>query len=351
MNIRQMLSLFLAGSMVVWAQPPAGQPPVGQTPPPAGPAQAQIPSAIPEGALRLRPNYTLQIGDQVLVRAQNIEEVGDRPFRVQEDGTILLPVPQINPVRAAGRTVEEFEAALVEELKRFFREPRVTVTVVAFSAPPVFLIGAFRNPGIKPLAGRATLVELLTREGGLAANASRRIRVTRRKESGPIPLKGAVDTADGKGSYVEINIEKLQTAINPEEDIVLEPLDVISVERAEQIYFLGGFGRNGPIELGERRSMSMLQALAMAGGVQLDVNPRKAYILRPIGNTSQRAQIPIDLSKVMRGEVNDFPLQPNDVVYVPVPGLFPARQILPQFTTGIASGLITALIFRTIQRR
>ena len=70
--------------------------------------------------------------------------------------------------------------------------PQVTVTVVQFSSEPLFFVGAFKAPGIYPLQGRRTLVEMMSSIGGLQPNASRRIKVTRRKEFGEIPLPNAV---------------------------------------------------------------------------------------------------------------------------------------------------------------
>jgi hypothetical protein len=46
-------------------------------------------------------------------------------------------------------------------------------------------------------------------------------------------------------------------------------------------------------------------------------DPEKALVLRPILNTSRRAEIPVDLKKVLTGKASDFPLLPNDLLYVP----------------------------------
>lgn len=347
---------LLAGLLSFALALPAQQAPAGQAAaPPAGAATGStsrpMESAIPEQAQKLRLSYTISVGDQLLIRAENIEEIGERPFRVQDDGTVILPVPNSTPVKAAGRTIEDFENDLKAELKKFFRDPSITVSLVGFNTPPVFMVGAFKNPGVKSVAPKMSLIELLTREGGLAPNASRRIRVIRKKESGAIPLKAAVDSADGRSSYVEISIDRLQTAINPEEDIVLQPFDVITVERAEMVYFLGtGVVKTGPVPLEERKTLSMLQAFSLAGGAAPGAKLKKAYILRPIGNTAQRAEIAIDLSRVVRGEVNDFPLHPNDVVYVPGASGGNRAALLQQIATTLTTGVITALVVRSVRR-
>jgi polysaccharide biosynthesis/export protein len=342
--MKQATALLL---VIVLAIPGLAQPPPRQQPQ-SGTAQQQ--GVIPDAASRLRPNYVLQVGDQIVVRSATIEEIGQRPFRVDEDGTIQLPVPQVAPVRALGRTVEEFEAALVAELKKYFTDPQISVTVSMFNTPPVFLVGAFRSPGVKALRGRVTLVELITAEGGVLPSAGKRLRLTRRSDSGPIPLQNALPSPDGKSSFVEINVEKLQSAMSPEEDIALEPFDVISIDKAEQIFFMGAVNKTGPVEIGERKSISMLQALSIAGGPSQEAKLAKAYILRPVMNTAERGEVRVDLKRIIDGRDADIPLMPNDVVYIPGgPGFFARNQWLRQVLLTTGASVITAILFARIQ--
>jgi protein involved in polysaccharide export with SLBB domain len=76
-------------------------------------------------------------------------------------------------------------------------------------------------------------------------------------------------------------------------------------------------GKVGGVELGERESISLTQAIALSGGWQRGAKPTKARLLRPVMDTSRRAEIPIDLEKVFAGKANDIPLMPNDVLFVP----------------------------------
>jgi polysaccharide export outer membrane protein len=257
----------------------------------------------------------LRPGDQIMLRAFEMPDISERPFRIDGDGFINLP--ELGKIKAGGITVENLEASLMELLKKYVRQPQVTVTVVQFSSEPVFFVGAFKAPGIYPLQGRRTLVEMMSAIGGLQPGASRRIKLTRRKEYGDIPLLNAVPAPDGSGASVEINMASLRDNLNPAEDIVLQPFDVISVERAELVYVTGQVGHVGGFDLVDRDSMSVIQALTLAGGTAPDANTKTAWILRPISNTSQRAQIPLNLQRILNGQDNDRPLLPNDVLYVP----------------------------------
>jgi polysaccharide biosynthesis/export protein len=335
--LRQFVA-FIVVCHVLCAQTPQAPP---QTPPRDRTLGAQ-PTELTSQVDQLRPNYVLRPGDQVLLRAFEMEEMSERPFRIDGDGFIDLPV--LGRVKAEGITVQRFEATLVELLKKYVRVPQVTVTVVQFSSDPVFFVGAFKSPGIYPLGGRRTLVEMMTSIGGLQPTASRRIKVTRRKENGDIPLPGSVPSLDGNGTSVEINMTTLQNNVNPAEDIVLQPFDVVSVERAEMIYVTGEVGKNGAFDLQERDSISVIQALTLAGGLAPTADSKGIRILRPIQNTSRRAEIPLNLTRIMKGEDTDKPLLPNDVLYVPKGrGIFSkalVATVVPLLLAGVSLGVL-----------
>jgi polysaccharide export outer membrane protein len=300
--------IFLLGlSISLTAQQPPATPAAGA----AAPA-AQAPTTPGQ----LRPNYVLGPGDQIMIRAFEMDELSERPYLIDGDGNINLP--QLGRIAVSGLTVERVEALLIERMRTFVQRPQATVTIVQFRSEPVFFVGAFKAPGIYPLQGRRTLVEVLSSIGGLQPNASRRIKITRRKEIGELPLDNRVDSVDGKTTSAEISMGSLRENVNPAEDIVLMPFDVISVERAEMVYVNGAIGRVGGFELGEKESISVIQAISLAGGLARDAAPSKARVLRPVLNSSRRSEVPIDITRILAGKDSDFPLLPNDLLYIPV---------------------------------
>src|SRR5205085_10966351 len=144
----------------------------------------------------------------------------------------------------------------------------------------------------------------------------------------------------------EISIDSLRNNVNPAEDILLEPFDVITVERVEPVYVNGAVAKVGALELGERDSMSVAQALTLSGGFSPDANRSKVRILRPILNTSRRAEIEVDLNGLFEGKGNDMPLLPNDLLYVPRSS---ARAFVKQLGTPFAAG-VPYLIITTLLR-
>jgi polysaccharide export outer membrane protein len=280
------------------------------------------PNQTPQGATNqtqllgtLRPDYTLGSNDQIVIRTPQVEEINDRPYRIDADGFLKLPI--LGKVRAGGLTVQAVEADLVTKLRDYIRDPQVTITVVQYRSDPVFVVGMFRAPGIYPLVGNHTLVELVSSIGGLQPNASRRIKITRRAEYGAIPLPNSIESKDKRVSSVEVSLESLTQAINPAEDIVLQAYDIISADQAQKVYVNGEVTKVSGIELNGRDNISVIQALTEAGGLTQYATRERVVVLRPVLGTSRRAEINIDLKRVLEGKDIDFPLLPNDVLYVP----------------------------------
>lgn len=330
------LTFFLAAGLT-----PAQTQTQTQTQTPArSPATAAQRSAAAEQAIgAIRPDYRLGTDDQILIRAPQIPEISDRPFRIDSEGFVELPI--VGRIQAAGMTIQDFEKDLNARLGQYYRDPQVFVTLGQLRSDPVFFVGAFTAPGIYPLTGSRTLVEMLTVVGGLLPNAARRIKITRRSDYGPMPLPNAVEIPEKRISTVEISLNSLSENINPEEDIVLQPYDVISAERAERVYVSGEVFRPSSIELGEKNSISVLQALTEAGGFTPNAKRKEVRILRPITGTDRRAEIPIDIERILAGRSRDFPLLPNDVLFVPSSR---ARTILANMGTGLVAGLPFVLV-------
>lgn len=286
-------------------QPDNGQAPAQNTQPPA---QQLPPDSI-------RPNYVLAPNDQITIRAPEAEEIDNRPFRIDADGNINLPL--LGHLHVAGMTVQELEADLVKRLREYIREPQVFITTTQLHSEPVFFVGLFGRPGVYGLQGNRTLIEMLSAVGGLQPNADRHIKITRQAEYGMIPLPNAIYDSEKKVSTVEINTGNLRQSLNPAENILLQPYDQISVARAERVYVNGEVGKVGSQELGERDSIPIAQVIAEAGGFTRDAKKGKVRILRPVEGTSRRAVIEVDVADLFDGKGLDIPLLPGDIVYVP----------------------------------
>ena len=327
------VALALAASFALGQQPlPQGQQPFG------GPQQVQQIQPVQQVPQTIRPDYRLGPNDQILIRS-SAEELNERPFRVEADGFITLPL--VNRVQAGGRTIQELETDLVTRFRQFFVQPQVNITITATRSETVSFFGAFLRPGVYPLTGGGTLVEMLAQTGGFQPNAIRRIRITRRAEYGVIPLPSAIVDPVAGTSTVEISLDTLLRELNPAEDIVLQAFDRVTVDQSLPVYVTGEATRAAPVELAGRQSITVMQALSQVGGFTQNAKQAKIQVLRPVEGTARLARIDIDVQRIINGLDNDFPLYSNDILYIP-------RSVWANLGPQVTTGLITSLPYLLI---
>jgi len=261
------------------------------------------------------PSYVLGPEDQVAIHVLDLDEIGDSPFRIDMAGYINVPLA--GRLHAAGLTVDQLEAALALRLKEYLQTPVVTLSVSEFRSQPVSVLGAVNTPGVHQIRGHKTLFEVISEAGGLKNEAGNSIKITRRKEFGVIPLPGAAMDVSGQFCVAEVSVKSVMEARNPQENIQIEPNDVISVPRADLIYVIGAVKRAGGFVLSEREHMSVLQALSMAEGLERAASAGKARILRAPNGGSERIEIPVDVNKILTGKVDDVQMLANDILFIP----------------------------------
>ncbi len=277
------------------------------------------------------PLYRLGPDDLVLVRVLDLEEIPNEPVRVDRAGYIRLPVA--GRVLAEGRTVEELADAIQPLLKDYLLDPQVTVSVAEFRARPVSVLGAVNDPGVIQLQGPKTLWEILSEAGGLRQDAGEILRLTRRLDQGPIPHSDArVDRINGI-STVDFNLRDVVEMRSPDTNLELKSNDVVAVLEADVVYVVGRVQRGGGFVI--NGSISLLEALALAGGTGDFAKAGKAAVLRVQAGTDERQVIPVDLKALLRGKGEDVTLRPKDILFVPHAGWKEFGQGLAQ--AGIAA--------------
>jgi len=98
---------------------------------------------------------------------------------VRPDGFVTLPL--INEIRAVGTTPAQLRNVLEQKYKEFLTNPFVTIRIETIISSQVYLIGQIKSPGAYPFTGSDTVLQIVTRAGGLTIFADRdAIRVVRR---------------------------------------------------------------------------------------------------------------------------------------------------------------------------
>ena len=141
----------------------------------------QVAAGTPDPTKPPEEFYVIGAGDTLNINVWK-EPTLSGSVKVRPDGYITLPL--INEVQVAGQTTANLRKTLEDKYKEYTTDPFVTIRVEAIASSEVFLVGQVGKPGAFPLSGNETLLQLLTRAGGLGVFADRsNIRVVRRDGS------------------------------------------------------------------------------------------------------------------------------------------------------------------------
>jgi polysaccharide biosynthesis/export protein len=287
----------------------------------------------------------LAVNDQIAISATDVEGMSDRPFRIEPDGTVTLPL--IGKMRAEGLTLDQFRKDLLERLAVYVKTPRVSVAVLAERRDTIVVSGSFKNPGIHPLPARRSLLDVVSSVGGLQSNSAK-IRITRRIERGKIPLPSATMDAEGRFSAVVINFTRLVGNPGSPEDIGIVAEDILSTDPPGTVYLTGEVMKSGPFQLDNRESIGVTELISMAGGFNREAAPSRAKVLRTILNGSKRAEIPVDVASILDGRSFDFPVQDSDIVVIPrAKGKGAAAKTALKY---VVPGLVSTVIYVAVRR-
>ncbi|MEI9814908.1 MAG: polysaccharide biosynthesis/export family protein [Acidobacteriota bacterium] len=259
--------------------------------------------------------YALGTGDQVIIRAVDVEEIDNKPVPIDTRGDITLP--KIGRIHAAGLTPDQLQQEIVDRLKKYVIQPDVSVYVAEMRSQPISVLGSVQTPGVHQLQGQKTLFEILSVAGGLRPDAGNTIKISRRMAWGRIPLANAADDSTGEYSVASVSIKSVMSGSNPAENIAILPHDVITVPKADMVYIVGAVRKPGGYVMGENISFTTLQVLSLAEGLDRAAATGDARIMRAVAGSNSRAEIPVDLTKVLANKTEDLPLKADDILFIP----------------------------------
>ena len=208
------LTLVLLGAGLVFAaeQPQDAQ--KGATK--ANPSQkdsSKAPSA--RGSRAVDNDTEYKIGPQDTLRIDVWKEPDiSRIVPVRPDGKISLPL--LNDVQAAGLTAMQLAEVISEGFKKFINNPQVTVSVAEINSRRIYVTGEVLKPGTFPLLPNMTVLQALSSSGGFTQFARVKSIYVLRKE-------------EGKDVKHPFNYKDVVSGKKPEQNILLEPGDVIVV--------------------------------------------------------------------------------------------------------------------------
>ena len=221
-----------------------------------------------------------------------------RPF----DSTIWETEPSISSasLHLAGLTTDQAAALIAGKLKEgnYLLAPQVAVIIREYSTQGVSVVGEVNKPGVYPVLGSQTLLDVIAAAGGTTPFAGPEVTIKRSADSNFITVRLSQDA---------------QASLTT--DVRLYPGDKVVVSRAGLVYVLGDVGRPGGFVMENDGKLSLLEALAMAGGNNRTASLSHARLFRK--TATGYTEVPIVLKKIIRGEDAAPQLQTEDILYIP----------------------------------
>lgn len=252
---------------------------------------------LPEGfeKLHLSPGYLLQM---------DIYDVPEMSTELRIDAKGAVAVPLAGNVQVDGDTVSEAQAAIAKVLieKKILKDPQVTINVLQYPSKFVSVLGEVLIPGRIQMLAPEPLEDVIALAGGETVAASNDVEIQRLDKNGEVTTEHVVYVQGDNASAAQ----KAQ----------VHPGDTVLVHRAGVIYILGAVYRPGGYLMVNGGSLSVIQAVSLAGGTTLQAAAKWAVIVRKQGDGYVQFKVP--LAAMETGGAAPVQLQVNDALYVPV---------------------------------
>ncbi len=165
----------------------------------------------------IESEYRINVGDDLDIKFFYNPELNER-ILVRPDGRISLQL--VHELMVAGMTPAELTNVLVDKYASEIKQPEITVIVRSFSAHRVHVGGEVNNAGIIDFIGPMTVLQSISRAGGLKDTARiHEVMVIRRK-------------ANQKPQVIMIDLEKVFDGSEIGQDIVLTSYDIVYVPKS-----------------------------------------------------------------------------------------------------------------------
>ncbi len=285
------------------------------------------------------PYYRLGSGDELEISLSLLGETQVSRVVVDPNGDIHLPdLLGDQAVRLTGLAIPQAEERLRQDLSRVLRRPRVFLSVTGYNSSYATLVGELGPRGTSDvsgegryaLTGRTTLLEFILVNASFTAESDLTAVI--------------VSTADGKTGVFDLSrtIYSRDHSQNP----VVDRADFVTVPSVavtrRRIYVLGEVVSPGMVI--PRPGMTLLDALAHAGGLNDRATGRIVSLVRGRGESAQLYKIPYNRI-VKRGDTEwDLPLRQGDIIYVSRSSYDVASELVRDLAAVLQAGVIVTVL-------
>lgn len=239
--------------------------------------------------------YVIGEGDTLMVSVWGEKDLS-LSVKVRPDGKITMPA--LGEVTAANTTARKLQDVLEGKLRGIVKNPVVTVIVMEITNNKVYIFGGGVTAGVYSLVQRTTLLQLLCQIEDARKADLKRAYVLR------------------KNKKIKVGFSKLFIDGDTNEDIVIEPNDVIFIptNMDRNVYVVGAV--NLPKFVEYRDGLTVMEAILDAGGFTKFANPNATVIYRK--ENKKETAIPVKLKRLINGGdlKQNEKLKPGDYIVV-----------------------------------
>ncbi len=248
--------------------------------------------------------YRFAPGDKFDFRVYDNEDMTFNGVIVTPDGNVSIPLAGV--VQVGGLSIAEAQAAVEEKLRKFIRDPHVSLIPTEISSSTFTIVGKVGNPNRFAITRTTRLTDAVAMAKGFLTGQydGKTIEIA--------DLDNAFIARNGKVLPVNF-IEAIERG-NPLHNIPLADGDYIYIPSSvnAEIFILGEVV--APTHIGYQNGMTVTRALTYARGL-LEASSSTILVIR--GNLATPKVYAIDIHDVMRGMQRDFVLKPNDIIFAP----------------------------------
>ncbi len=243
-------------------------------------------------AINTSEDYVVGEGDVLRIMVYDNPDL-ETVARVSGDGKILFPL--VGEVHVDGLSVAKVSDQVARMLsKGYLVNPQVSVFIEEFRSKRVTIVGQVNRPGLYELSGPTTLMELISKAGGLTPDAGSIANIKRVQASG-----------ESEKAPITVNLTELLQKSGQAQGVYVMDKDNIFIPKAGVVYVTGQVNRPNAYKLEE--GTSVIQAITMAGGfTELASEKRIKVIRKENGKEKVLEKVPLHMQ-----------IFPDDVVVVP----------------------------------
>jgi polysaccharide biosynthesis/export protein len=254
---------------------------------------------------KMDPNADYVLGPEDVLEIE-VYQADDFKRTVRVSGQGFITMPLVGQVKAKGLSTAQLEKELAQRLAKYLQDPQVSIYIKEYKSQRIGVMGAVAHPQIYNVTGQKYLIDMLFTAGMTkdAGNVCYVFRPAQGQEDGPAQTE-----------TIAIDLIELMEKGNRMLNIPVFGGDIVNVPKAGTVFVDGAIARPGAFNL--TSGGTLVQAIAMAGGLKFEADRAEIQILRMTGN-GERQVIVADYDAAKTDE--RYMLRDGDIVLVPKNG-------------------------------